>query len=62
MTHWFFNIVGNPGLGGFYLDFMQALYNNLDRKVPVWCVSHAGHYDMPGVLPLKGGLICLQVD
>ena len=46
--------LGNPGLGGFYVDFMQTFYNNLEIKVPVWCISHAGHYDLPGVLPLKG--------
>ena len=33
---------------------MQTLYNNLEIKVPIWCVSHAGHYDIPGVQPLKG--------
>jgi hypothetical protein len=33
---------------------METFYNNLDTKVPVWCISHAGHYDLPGVLPLKG--------
>ena len=52
---WFY-ILGNPGLGGFYVDFMQTLYNNLEIKVPIWCVSHAGHYDIPGVQPLKGNV------
>jgi len=33
---------------------METFYNNLDTKVPVWCISHAGHYDLPGVLPLNG--------
>ena len=47
-------MVGNPGLGGFYVDFMQSLYKNLETKVPIWCISHAGHYDLPGVFPLKG--------
>ena len=47
-------VIGNPGLGGFYTDFMQTLYNNLDSKIPIWCISHAGHYDLPGVLPLQG--------
>ena len=49
-------ISGNPGLGGFYVDFMQTLYNNLEIKIPIWCVSHAGHYDIPGVQPLKGNV------
>ena len=47
-------ITGNPGLGGFYVDFMQNLYNNLHSKIAVWCISHAGHYNLPGVFPLKG--------
>ena len=47
-------ITGNPGLGGFYVDFMQNLYNNLDSKTAIWCISHAGHYNLPGVFPLKG--------
>ena len=47
-------ITGNPGLGGFYIDFMDTLYNNLDVKTPIWCLSHAGHYDLPCVFPLKG--------
>ena len=47
-------ITGNPGLGGFYVDFMQTLYDNLDSKTAIWCISHAGHYNLPGVFPLKG--------
>ena len=27
-------VVGNPGLGGFYVDFMQTLYSNLETKIP----------------------------
>ena len=57
--------IGNPGLGGYYEDFMQTLYNNLEVKIPIWCISHAGHYKLPGVVPLKGKklkMICSLVN
>lgn len=35
-------ITGNPGLGGFYTSFCSTLYNELDKKIPVWVIGHAG--------------------
>lgn len=35
-------ITGNPGLGGFYTAFCSTLYEELDHKVPIWCIGHAG--------------------
>lgn len=37
---------GNPGLTGFYSGFINILYENFDKKIPVWAIGHAGH-DMP---------------
>lgn len=34
-------ISGNPGVTGFYKDFLEAVYANL--HMPVWMLSHAGH-------------------
>ena len=42
---------GNPGHGGYYKEYMKALYKGCDGKLPVWCVSHAGH----GILPAYTG-------
>ncbi|KAK6488576.1 lipid droplet-associated hydrolase [Huso huso] len=39
----FLIIPGNPGIVGYYKTFMQALYQTLDHKYPVWAVSQAGH-------------------
>jgi len=36
-------IPGNPGVAGYYEDFMVKLYELSDSSIPVWCVSHAGH-------------------
>nr|UCK81627.1 proteasome inhibitor PI31 subunit [Arenicola marina] len=45
-------IPGNPGLSGYYTEFMQRLYDNSGQsKTPVWCVAHAGH----GLLPESAG-------
>ncbi|CAD7089063.1 unnamed protein product [Hermetia illucens] len=52
-------ITGNPGLPGFYTQFLSTLHNNLDAKTPVWVIGHAGH-DEPSassvrkVPPLSG--------
>lgn len=35
-------ITGNPGLPGFYTTFCSTLYNELDNKIPVWAIGHAG--------------------
>lgn len=35
-------ITGNPGLPGFYTKFCSSLYNELDKKVPIWVIGHAG--------------------
>lgn len=35
-------ISGNPGLPGFYTTFASALYEELDKDVPVWVIGQAG--------------------
>jgi hypothetical protein len=35
-------IPGNPGLCGFYANFCSTLYNELDKQIPIWVLSHAG--------------------
>ncbi|XP_006813019.1 lipid droplet-associated hydrolase-like [Saccoglossus kowalevskii] len=42
-------IPGNPGIVGFYEDFMLTLYDASSRRVPVWGISHAGHELTPGM-------------
>lgn len=32
-------ITGNPGLPGFYTQFLSTLHNNLDAKTPVWVIG-----------------------
>ncbi|XP_066998972.2 lipid droplet-associated hydrolase [Anabrus simplex] len=34
-------ISGNPGVTGFYYEFLETV--NSDLNIPVWIVSHAGH-------------------
>nr|XP_036228254.1 lipid droplet-associated hydrolase isoform X2 [Bactrocera oleae] len=36
-------IPGNPGLVGFYTEFLQLLYEQLGEKIPVWIIGHLGH-------------------
>uniref|UniRef100_A0A452IPT0 Lipid droplet-associated serine hydrolase n=1 Tax=Gopherus agassizii TaxID=38772 RepID=A0A452IPT0_9SAUR len=43
----FLIIPGNPGLAGYYRTFIRALYHGLNRRYPVWIVSHAGHCKPP---------------
>lgn len=35
-------ITGNPGLVGFYSSFGTTLFHELDKKIPVWVIGHAG--------------------
>lgn len=38
-----FIITGNPGFCAFYVPFVKALYSSINRRFPVWVISHAGH-------------------
>ncbi|XP_027732827.1 lipid droplet-associated hydrolase-like [Vombatus ursinus] len=40
-------ITGNPGIPAFYAGFVTALYLNLQKRYPVWVISHAGHVSAP---------------
>ncbi|XP_076349705.1 lipid droplet associated hydrolase sturkopf isoform X1 [Tachypleus tridentatus] len=40
-------IPGNPGAIEHYEEFMCALYEGLQRAVPIWGISHAGHTAPP---------------
>lgn len=36
-------ITGNPGLPGFYTQFLSTVYECLNKELPVWVIGHAGH-------------------
>uniref|UniRef100_G3VXC6 Lipid droplet-associated hydrolase n=1 Tax=Sarcophilus harrisii TaxID=9305 RepID=G3VXC6_SARHA len=40
-------IPGNPGIPAFYAEFLKALYLSLEKRYPVWAISHAGHISAP---------------
>lgn len=40
-------ITGNPGIPGFYQDFIKAINSKLSFDAPVWVVGHAGHVQPP---------------
>lgn len=40
-------IPGNPGIMGYYEDFMSTLHFCSGSTIPVWGVSHAGHVKIP---------------
>ncbi|XP_020823097.1 lipid droplet-associated hydrolase [Phascolarctos cinereus] len=40
-------ITGNPGVPAFYTEFVKALYLSLQKRYPVWVISHAGHVSAP---------------
>lgn len=42
-----FIITGNPGFPAFYVTFAKALYSLINRRFPVWIISHAGHALVP---------------
>lgn len=35
-------ITGNPGTPGFYTSFCSTLYDELDKKIPIFLIGHAG--------------------
>ncbi|XP_036336935.1 lipid droplet-associated hydrolase [Rhagoletis pomonella] len=39
-------IPGNPGLVGFYTEFLSSLYEKLGKKIPVWIIGHSGHEEV----------------
>jgi len=32
-------ITGNPGLPGFYTQFMRTIHENIDPDIPVWVIG-----------------------
>ncbi|XP_075413175.1 lipid droplet-associated hydrolase [Tenrec ecaudatus] len=40
-------IPGNPSFISFYLLFAKALFSLINRRFPVWIISHAGHSYIP---------------
>jgi len=46
-------IPGNPGLAGFYQEFMETIYSSSsDPDLSIWAISHAGHHTQnPSTLP-----------
>ncbi|KAL3890213.1 hypothetical protein ACJMK2_002505 [Sinanodonta woodiana] len=43
----FLIIPGNPGVAEYYEHFMQVLYENSGKRVPVWAIAHTGHVSIP---------------
>lgn len=41
-------VPGSPGVTDFYLEFLEAMWNNYERKIPVWTMAYGGLYDLPG--------------
>uniref|UniRef100_A0A8C3PAK8 Lipid droplet associated hydrolase n=1 Tax=Chrysemys picta bellii TaxID=8478 RepID=A0A8C3PAK8_CHRPI len=54
----FLIIPGNPGLAGYYRTFIRALYHGLNRRYPVWVVSHAGHCKFFEIKEPCGSCLC----
>ena len=47
-------LTGNPGVAAYYEEFMIELFKHSGKKVPVWCVSHAGHVNVPRDVTISG--------
>uniref|UniRef100_A0A8C7F4C2 Lipid droplet-associated hydrolase n=1 Tax=Oncorhynchus kisutch TaxID=8019 RepID=A0A8C7F4C2_ONCKI len=47
--------IGNPGVIGFYMTFMQTLHQTLGWCYPVWAVTHAGHCVPPDTMDVIDG-------
>lgn len=43
-------IPGNPGIPGFYVDFIKEINSKIPSETPVWVVGHAGHVQPPNDL------------
>ncbi|PAA82600.1 hypothetical protein BOX15_Mlig015165g4, partial [Macrostomum lignano] len=45
-SNWYAIVIpGNPGIVGYYEEFMHSLWTKLDGQVHVWALSHRGHGD-----------------
>ena len=40
-------MTGNPGVGDYYREYMSALHSQSQGALPVWCIGHAGHGQLP---------------
>ncbi|MBN3286679.1 LDAH hydrolase, partial [Polyodon spathula] len=57
-----FVLTGNPGIVGYYKTFMQALYQMLDHKYPVWAVSQAGHCVPPDSMEMMEDTDVIELE
>lgn len=60
-------ITGNPGLPGFYTEFLGNVYRQLNCEMPVWVIGHLGHDDPPPtsireVPPLQGSESLFELE
>ncbi|KAJ6626130.1 Lipid droplet-associated hydrolase [Pseudolycoriella hygida] len=60
-------IPGNPGLPGFYAEFMKTIHKNINPNIPVWLIGQAGHDEPPEdslheIPPLKGNEDLYDLD
>ena len=49
----FIHVLGNPGVANFYEEFMSIVHEKSGARVPIWCISHAGHVSLPPELSHK---------
>lgn len=42
-----FVIPGNPGFAPVYVPFIKTLYSTMNKRIPIWVVSHAGFHSGP---------------
>ncbi|KAM6221959.1 lipid droplet-associated hydrolase [Rhynchocyon petersi] len=40
-------ITGNPSFTAYYIPFAKTLYSLINRRFPIWIISHAGHSFIP---------------
>lgn len=41
-------VPGAPGLVEFYEEFLQTIWNDFERRIPVWAVAYGGLNELPG--------------
>lgn len=41
-------VPGNPGLVEFYEEFLESIWEDFDRNIPVWTVGYGGLNEVPG--------------
>ena len=49
-------VIGNPGVAQYYEEYMETFDESCNSRIPMCCISHAGHGLIPKDITYTGWL------